>query len=117
MDDLPPGTRLRLEYGDHNEAFADELPRAATVLCRVRTANVDDWYLVDLDEPVRSDGISYDRLLIRSRELGSSLGGPRPVSVFILLVPDGSGVPADGFDPRAFIHVAWGTATAPADAD
>jgi len=117
VDELTPGTRLRLEYGDHNDAFAAELPRHVDVKRRVSARNgVDDWYLVGLAEPVRADGMEYSRLLLRSRELGAALGGPRPTPVFILLVGD-DGLPADGFDPHDFLHVAWGVASRLASAD
>ena len=111
MIELPPGTRLRLEYADHNDEFEAQLPRDVTVVRRASARNdVDDWYLVSLAESVRWDGTAYTRLLIRSREHGTALGGTRPTGVFILLVPPGDGVPADGFDPHEFIHVAWGQA-------
>jgi hypothetical protein len=117
VDELTSGTRLRLEYGDHNDAFAAELPRDVDVLRPVTARNgVDDWCLVGLAEPVRAEGIAYTRLLLRSRELGTPLGGPASTSVFILLVGDGDG-PDDGFDPHDFLHVAWGVASRLASAD
>jgi hypothetical protein len=118
MVDLPSGTRLRLEYDDHNEPFAAELPRDVVVLRRVSARHgVDDWYLVSLAEPVTVDGTAYTRLLLRSREQATPLGGPRPVSSFILLVEGEDGVPADGFDPHALKHVAWGRVSQPASVD
>ena len=70
-------TRVRLEYFDQNESFAPCLPREGAILKRVATSNVDDWYLVELDQPIEyqikiGDPYKYklvetSHLLIRSR--------------------------------------------------
>ena len=63
------------------------------------------WYLLELDqpfdyqikvgEPYQFRGTTITHFLIRSRWLVHALGGPEPVSVFVLLVEDGS-VPTQG---------------------
>ena len=109
---LVAGTWLRIEYADHNDDFAAELPRDVTVVRKVSTdAGVDDWYLVRADEPMRSEGREYTYLLVRSRWIDRAIGGPQPTSVFVLLVADPSDVPIEALDPHAFLHIAWGMAS------
>ena len=77
----------------------------------IAETGVDDWYLVDLRQPVSWDQREYSSLLIRSRWQGHALGGGEPTSVFILLVADANNVPSGPIDPHQFIHVAWGMAS------
>jgi hypothetical protein len=112
-DLAPPGTRLVIEYFDHNEVFALQLPRRATVIRRLSsTGGVDDWYLVVLDEPVEWDGATFGWLLIRSRWRDRPLAGPAETSVFVLLVADPELIGPDPVDVHRFFHVAWGMARA-----
>ena len=111
IDHLPPGSRLVIEYFDHNEVFAGQLPRRARVLRRLAsTGDVDDWYLVSLDRAVEWENETYQHLLIRSRWVGRPIGGDDETSVFLLLVDDPERIGAAPIDVHAFYHVAWGMA-------
>jgi hypothetical protein len=111
-----PGSRLGLEYFDHNEVFATQLPRDATILRSITsTGGVDDWYLISLDQPVEWDGKAYGHMLIRSRDHGFPLGGAKDVSVFMLLVADPGTLGPDPVDIHRFYLVAWGMARARRD--
>jgi hypothetical protein len=113
--------RLRIEYYDHNESFATQLPRLGTVSATYFDANgVGPWLLVDLDEPLQYQlkvgepfqfrALQVDAFLIRSRWQGKEVGDSDGVSVFILLVEQGSHPSGSVIDPKAYFHVAWGTA-------
>ena len=111
-------TRIRLEYFDQNENFAPCLPREATVLKRVATANVDDWYLVELDQPIeyqikvgdpyRYRGVETNHLLIRSRWTDNKIGDIEPTSVFIVLVEREQLPLVTPLQIQQYHHVAWG---------
>jgi hypothetical protein len=102
--------RLRVEYADHNEAFASLLPVEglveATPQCRDSSHK---WHLLRLDSSLEYEGRQYSHLLLASRWSGKDIGGPTPPSVFILLVPEGETV-ANGFSHKQYHHVAWGMA-------
>lgn len=99
--------RLRLDYYDHNETFAKILPVDGTVVRTLRSEKGGEWVLFQPDAPVIYEGIRYEHFLLRSRWLGSEIGGAKPTSVFVLLVRHEHEV-LDGFDVRSFEHVAWG---------
>lgn len=113
--------RLRIEYYDQNESFATLLPRLGSVSATYFDANGGGpWLLLDLDEPLQyqlkvGEPFQYlvmkvDAFLIRSRWQGREVGDSEGVSVFILLVEEGSHPTSSVIDPKAYIHVAWGTA-------
>jgi hypothetical protein len=117
MDEVV-GSRVRLEYFDQNEAFASYLPVSGRVSKRCVTADgPDDWYLVELDEPLdyqlkvgpksQFRRIIVPRVLIRSRLHGEPISRETSPSVFLLLVGDGQDVPAQGVSVEDYIHVCW----------
>jgi hypothetical protein len=104
--------RLRIEYADHNESFAAQLPRVGTVVARPKACDsAHQWHLVRLDSPVIYNGEIHSHVLIASRWEGYLVGSGEPTGVFILVVPPAVQV-ADGFSHREFPHVAWGMAHA-----
>lgn len=114
-----PGIRVRIEYSDQNESFAQCLPRTGSVSQRFSDLAGSTWYLVDLDEPIHyqmkvGEPFQYrlviaKHILIRSRWEGQEVGGREPTSVFILLI-ENSKLPASSpIRAGDFIHVAWGT--------
>jgi len=119
-------TRILVEYSDQNESFAQFLPRAGHVIRNFdETAGNSGWYLLELDqpfeyqikvgEPYQFRGTTITHFLIRSRWQGYALGGPEPVSVFVLLVENGS-IPAHGpIDVKNYFHAAWGMCRVPPD--
>jgi len=112
-------TRLVVEYSDQNESFARFLPRAGHVIREFAdTVGNPVWLLLELDEPFEYQlkvGVPYQfrgttitHFLIQSRWLGFAVGGLEPVSVFVLLVEEGS-TPTDGpIDVKQYLHAAWG---------
>ncbi|MBF0103898.1 MAG: hypothetical protein HQM16_01110 [Deltaproteobacteria bacterium] len=111
-------TRIRLEYFDQNEDFASCLPRVATVLKRIATSNVDDWYHVELDQPIeyqikvgdpyRYRVVETNHLLIRSRWTDHPIGDIEPTSVFIVLVEREQFPLVTPLQIEKYHHVAWG---------
>jgi hypothetical protein len=113
------GARLRIEYFDQNELFASVLPRYATIIRQLQAEhNVDDWFLLKLDEPFdypisRKDSsalepLHCDQILIRSRWKGFRVGDGEPTSVFILLIRDEKHLTKEPIQIEEFFHVAWG---------
>ena len=111
--------RLRIEYFDQNEAFAQSLPRTGTVRRELRSeSGVGPWFLVDLDEPLEcqlkvGDPFRFrlarvNAFLIRSRWEGKSVADPEGTSVFILLVGESQHPSTDVVNTDAYVHVAWG---------
>jgi hypothetical protein len=101
--------RLRIEYFDHNEYFAAQLPRDGLVLAQPRSSDSPlPWHLVQLDVPVIYEQVVHTHLLLASRWEGYPLGRAEPTSVFILLVPPAHTTVADGFSYKQYRHVAWG---------
>lgn len=103
--------RLKLEYLDQNEAFAQVLPQRGVVARWVSSAEGSKWALLRLDAPVEYRGRAYEYFLLRSRWQGHELGAAEPMSVFVLLVDNVAKV-IDGFDVKDFRHVVWGMAHA-----
>jgi len=113
--------RLRIEYDDHNELFAKQLPRSGSASGTYFDASgVGPWILVDLDEPLQYQlkvgepfqfrALQVDAFLVRSRWQGKEVGDPDGTSVFILLVEEGRHPTGSVIDPKAYFHVAWGKA-------
>jgi hypothetical protein len=111
--------RLKVEYYDQNEAFAQYLPRAgSTTGPFVADDGTPGWCLLELDEPfefqVKEDEpfrfrqILVTHLLLRSRWVGSEIGGDNPTSVFILLVDQGPAPFQEPFAIKDYVHIAWG---------
>jgi len=109
------GSRQSFKVSDCRQRVPSFLPAAGN----------SGWYLLELDqpfdyqikvgEPYQFRGTTITHFLIRSRWLGHALGGPEPVSVFVLLVEDGS-VPAQGpIDVKHYFHAAWGMCRVPPD--
>src|SRR5439155_18020281 len=98
------GSRQSYKVSDCRQRVPSILPAAGN----------SGWYLLELDqpfdyqikvgEPYQFRGTTITHFLIRSRWLGHALGGPEPVSVFVLLVEDGS-VPTQGpIDVKHYFH-------------
>jgi hypothetical protein len=118
MPDTPIGSRIRLDYDDQNESFARCLPVEGTISRRCFTAiGPDDWYLVELDQPIdyqresssrsESRGLVAPRVLIRSRWANMPIGPGASPSVFVLLVQQSQEVPEYGLVIDDFIHACW----------
>lgn len=112
--------RLRIDYADHNEAFAACLPRTGTVAGTFQDTNgIGPWLLVDLDEPFEYQLkvgepfqfrlIRVDALLIRSRWENCEVGDPEAVAVFLLLVEEGVHPTGSSIVLEDYIHIAWGS--------
>ncbi len=101
------GLRLRLEYFDQNEKFAEILPREGTVEETVRAKDGTAWALFGLDRPVDYAGRTYGYFLLRPRWRDHVIGDGTQTSVFVLLVDDVRKV-RNGFSVDYFHHVAWG---------
>lgn len=113
-------TRVRLEYGDHNDSFATCLPRTGTIAGRFAAeSGPDDWFLVQVDvpieyrlapgEPSRFGLFETRHLLIRSRWVGREVGQGTETSVFILLVHPSQLPLVSPLRIDEYHHVAWGT--------
>lgn len=118
MTDAFVGTRVRLEYFDHNESFAPLLPVEGTVTRRCRsTAGMDDWYLVELAHPIdyqhrigphfQFERVVASRVLVRSRWADEPLGPDSEPSVFLLLVREAQAIGDDPLVVDDFIHACW----------
>lgn len=104
--------RLRIEYFDQNDNFERLLPRACTVERTIPALDSSlTWYLLKLDASLRYEDTVIDRFMVASRWWGNSVGGPKPTSVHILIVPEGTEV-GNSFSTAQFGHVAWGLAHA-----
>jgi len=112
------GSRVRLEYDDQNESFSAYLPVEGVVSRRcAATTGPDDWYLVDLTEPIdyqhqisphfQFKRLIIPRVLIRSRWSGMPLRRDTEPSVFLLLVANDQDVSTDPLDIAEFTHVCW----------
>jgi len=111
--------QLLVEYSDQNESFAEFLPRAGQLIGDFSdTTGNSSWHLLELNQPFdyqikvgdpyQFRGTTVTHFLIRCRWQGYAIGGPEPVSVFVLLVESGS-VPTRGpVDVEQYVHAAWG---------
>lgn len=97
-----------LSYSDQNENYSAFLPRTGTIEKRLSSDNVDNWYLMKLDEPFFYDGVNNKKLLIRSRWNGIEIGDKKDVSVFIVQIPDSNVIQGDTVIIQKENLVAWG---------
>lgn len=104
------GKRVRLEYGDQNDAFESIFPREGQILTRHKTDNVNDWYLVDLDNLFEYEGKENRQILIRSRWQGSKIGRLGVTSVFVLLINKKEDVSKPEINIENFNHAVWADA-------
>jgi hypothetical protein len=116
------GHHFRIELLEGGgEQLAQILPRTGTVVRRLKALNdVDDWYLLSLDEVFEFQYWSKEtnfykllvckEMLIRSRWQGVPLGGREPPSVFILLILDDVFLEKEPIDTNDYLHIAWGMA-------
>ena len=104
------GKRIRLTDSD-NEVFGEALrPDGAVGALTMRLSLDDwgdDWYLLQLDKPVVYQGVSQERLLIRSRAVGHIIGESKPTPVFVLLIPDSTVLEKPRLVAGDFYHVSW----------
>jgi hypothetical protein len=103
------GKRILLDYDDHNENYSAFLPRTGVIEKRLSSENVDNWFLLKLDEPFTYMGVHNKKLLIRSRWLETEIGDQDHVSVFIVQIPDTSVINGDKVTINHENHVAWGS--------
>jgi hypothetical protein len=68
-----------------------------------------EWLHVKLDEPITYHGSSHSDCLIRSRWVGRSIGS-EPVSVFLLLDPNGNLSKSSQWSSNDFNFVDWAMA-------
>lgn len=112
--------RLRIGYFDHNEAFAEYLPRTGTVVAELRDSNgVGPWYLLQLDEPFgyqlkvgepyQFRLIHVDAFLVRCRWEDGEVFSDESTAVFILLVEEGKHPKGVTISTDDYVHIAWGT--------
>lgn len=106
MDNLI-GQRILIKYFDQNNQFSSILPRRGEVVSRHKTENVDDWYLVKLDEPFEYHDRLNKNLLIRSRWDGESLHN-KDTSVFIMLIKTARMAVPETININDYEQVAWG---------
>lgn len=116
------GSRVKIDYDDQNESFASLLPVEGTIARRCTSTNgTDDWFLVDLDQPIdyqEKIGTNFQfrrvivpQVLIRSRWQGVPIDEGETPSVFLLLVPEGRPITADPIDVASYSFVCWARAT------
>lgn len=103
------GLKALLSYFDQNENYKAFLPRTGAIVKRLHTENVDNWFLLRLDEPFRYAGVNNKQLLIRSRWHGVEIGDEDDVSVFIVQIPDSNVIEGESVRIRQEDLVAWGT--------
>ena len=104
------GSKITLSYYDHNESFAECLPQSGKIVSQHETGDVNDWFLLSLDNPIKYAGNEVQDLLIRSKWQGQSISSKEKTGVFVLLVPERKNIPRIIPDIDAFEHVAWGFA-------
>jgi len=99
------GKRIWLEYFDQNYKFEEAF---TPQYCTIRRQYTDEksWHLVELDIPVRYEGVTYDHLLIASRWVGGNVGAAEPTAVFIVLVPNPNDAESSFLDQS--LYIAWG---------
>lgn len=113
------GTRLKIEYFDHNDRFGLILPRYGTIIQQLQAEHgIKDWFLFKLDEPfdyqINIENSSFfeqlycDQFLIRSRWKDHLIGDIEPTSVFILLIRNKELLMKEPIQVEKFYHVAWG---------
>jgi hypothetical protein len=114
--------RIRLDYGDQNEAFGKLLPRTGSIIKMLKTTTDGcSWAVLKFDEPFeyqtyglpgrQFSTFNCEHALIRSRWVGHEIGQKDPVNVFILIAFDENAFQADVINLEQFHHVAWGICT------
>jgi hypothetical protein len=104
--------RIRIDYADQAESFRTAFPVFGEIGTQLAaSAGEHSWYLVNLERPFQLGVNEYDRLLIASRWAGRTVREPG-TSVFVLGVRRESPNPSDGFNPRAYDWLIWGTVDA-----
>jgi hypothetical protein len=89
-------SRVKVEYDDQNEAFAEFLPRTGRIVKQCKSkSGIENWFLVSLDEPFEYQSVRPDKspvqtfqcnsFLIRSRWEGHEIRQEESVPVFIML--------------------------------
>jgi len=103
--------KIRIEYGDHNDKFEEELPVSGLIIkYPICSENNLKWYLIELDNAVNWEGKSYRHVLIASRWEGHSIDYEDGVSIYILLVPNGDPLITgqNQFSYKTYKLVSWG---------
>jgi len=103
------GKQALLSYFDQNENYSAFLPRTGTIEKSLATQNVDNWFLLKLDEPFSYGGVNNKKLLLRSRWEGVEIGDEEDVSVFIVQIPDSSVIQGESVEIVQENLVAWGS--------
>ena len=104
------GKRIRRTDSD-NYKFGAAMPAAGATGSISRRIALedwgDDWYLVDLDQPILFNDVNHTQVLIRSRMEGRALGDVNPTWVFVLLIPDQAALEQPRLSSKDFYHVTW----------
>jgi hypothetical protein len=114
------GSKIIIEYYDHNEEFGKLLPRTGIIIkqCKLK-GDSKDWFLVTLDKPFDYHIEAFDKypthtfdcknILIKSKWLGFEIGDKEEVAVFIMLAYNNLVFEQDIISLEDLFHVAWGT--------
>ncbi|MFH1692093.1 MAG: hypothetical protein ABIC68_05970 [Candidatus Omnitrophota bacterium] len=112
-------SRVKIDYFDQNESFAQFLPRTGTVIKRLTDEyKNDNWFLIKLDEPFDYQWktgenfqfklINIDKFLIRSRIKNEEINSQDGTSVFMMFIPDESKLSDMPIKINDYVQVAWG---------
>ena len=118
--------RVRIEYLDQNESFAQHLPVTGRLARQLAAADGQRWWVVTLDypleyqrhvaEPLQFELVRSSEVVIGNRWQGREIGGSEPTSVHILVPLSATATQAGTLRPDAFHAVAWGMCYAEAAA-
>jgi hypothetical protein len=107
-----PSMRICVDYFDQNESLRSAFPVAGDLgEALSASAGEHSWHLVNLEHPMDTGPMKYDRLLIASRLLRRTVFDTGS-SVFVLGVRQGCADLVEGFDVNAFDWLVWGTVEA-----
>lgn len=114
------GSKVLIEYYDHNDEFGKFLPRIGTIIKTLKViGDRGNWFLVELDEsfdyhieasnkyPTHTFNCKY--FLIKSKWVGFEIGDKPQVAVFIQLAFDNSEFENEFVLLEKLFHVAWGS--------
>lgn len=101
------GSRLMLEYADHNEDFRSLLPVYGMIHRRIKIKHTD-FFVLKLEKPILYAGTSFSELVIKARNFGEHLGVKEESPVHILLPATGIIDERNKFEVDEFEQVAWG---------
>ena len=111
------GTRVRLTEDEGRQLFADQLPLEGKIERIYKSKLRNPWCLLVLDEGFdyqienketkEFKGFKVERLLIRSRWKGYSVGGSTPTSVFVLIADDESKFETKKIEVKDFYFESW----------